>query len=67
MTNISNNIILHNSAFSRIGYSDNESSLPQSVVLTCASALATHMLSGIQTAAILVDDFIYQAFLQVAA
>ena len=47
MTDISNNIILDNSAFSRIGCFDNESSLTQADVLTCASTLATHSPSRI--------------------
>ena len=41
------NTILDNSAFSRIGYFDNESSLTQADVLTCACALATHSPSRI--------------------
>jgi acyl-CoA synthetase (AMP-forming)/AMP-acid ligase II len=42
MNDISNNNILDNSGFSSIGFFDNESSLTQAVVLTCASTLATH-------------------------
>jgi len=45
-----NNIILYNSAFSRIGYFDNESSLSQADVLICASILTTHSSSRIDGA-----------------
>ena len=42
-----NNIILYNSAFSRIGCFGNESSLSQADVLTCASAFSAHSLRRI--------------------